>query len=74
MLLQQYARQFLAEGFHVQAAYHARRSVAVRRTGPTFAGAVRLFTRIWRAAGVERPMVARMFALGPVRALRLQPD
>jgi glycosyltransferase involved in cell wall biosynthesis len=72
-LLREYAAQFLAENLWVQAAYHARRSLAVRRSGPALAAALQLFARTWWRAEVERHPVSRMFFLGPVRALRLQP-
>ena len=68
-LLREYAAQFLAEGLWVQAAYHARRSLAVRRTMPALAAAARLFAQTWWQAGTERSQATRMFFLGPVRAL-----
>ncbi len=70
-MLEQITRQFLSERLWVQAAYHARRSVAVRRLA--LGAAFRHFLRAWWHAGPERSQVARMFFLGPVRALRLQP-
>ncbi len=73
VMLRQFTRQFLAEGFWEQAAYHARRSCAARRTIPAFLTAARLFAQAWRRAGAERTPVARMFFLGPVKALRLRP-
>ena len=73
VILRHYTRKFLAEGFWVLAAYHARRSFARRRTVPALLTASRLFMLAWWPAGAERALVARMFFLGPVRALRLQP-
>lgn len=68
-----YASEFIAEGCWVQAAFHARRSFAARRTLPSLVAACRLFLRAWWRASADRHLVARMFFLGPVRALGLQP-
>ena len=72
-LLRECAGQFLAEGLWVQTAYHARRSMVVRRSALVWTAAARLFIRAWWHAGAQRSQVARMFFLGPVRALRLRP-
>ena len=68
-LMAEFSRRFLAEGFPVQAAYHARRCCAEERTPRAFFAAARLFARAWRRAGSARILTARMFFLGPVRAL-----
>jgi hypothetical protein len=73
-LLRDFALRCLAEDFPVLAAYHARRSYAEQRTPRDFVAAVRVFAQAWRRAGAERMMTARMFFLGPVRALRVVPD
>ena len=72
-LMRQFAGQALAEDFPVLAAYESRRSFAVRRTPGALAGALRLFGHIWQHAGLQRRAASRMFFMGPVRALRLQP-
>jgi glycosyltransferase involved in cell wall biosynthesis len=66
-------QQLLAEEFWVLAAYEARRGFAARRTLPAAIAAARDFARAWQPAAAERTQVARMFFLGPVKALRLQP-
>ncbi len=71
-MLREFAERFLAEGFSVQAAYHARRSFAANRSPGALATAVGLAWRAWRAAGADRSNVTRMFLQGPVRALHLQ--
>jgi glycosyltransferase involved in cell wall biosynthesis len=71
--LRNFAAQNLAEGFPVLAAYHARRSFASDRAVASLVAAGRLFARIWRRAGRDRRAAVRMFLLGPVRALRLNP-
>lgn len=64
----------LEEGYCVPAAFGARRSFATERTGRAFREALRLGACAWRnAAPAERPLVARMFLTGPVRALGLRP-
>lgn len=64
----------LEEGYAVPAAFAARRSFAMERTGRAFREAIRLGTRAWRkAAPGERSLAARMFLTGPVRALGLRP-
>lgn len=64
----------LAEGYAVPAAFAARRSFATERTARAFREAMRLGARAWRnAAPAERPLAARMFLTGPVRALGLRP-
>lgn len=73
LLLRQWARRFLAEGFGVPAAYHARRSIAVRRSAGAYLHGVALWMQAWRMAGRERLQVNRMFFLGPVRALNMRP-
>jgi glycosyltransferase involved in cell wall biosynthesis len=70
-MLLRFARQFLDEGFFLQASWHARRSVVARKLG--FFAAWNLQKEIQRSAGAERPRAARMFWQGPVRALELQP-
>ena len=68
-VLEEFSRRFLAEGFPVQAAYHARQCFGLTRTAPAFFRAARLFARIWRQGGAERVPAGRMFLRGPVRAL-----
>lgn len=70
-MLMRFARQFLEEGFALQAAWHARRSVAVRKLN--FFTAWGMLKEIQRAAGPEQARATRMFWHGPVRALELQP-
>jgi hypothetical protein len=70
-MLLRFARQFLEEGYPLQAAWHARRSVAVRKLG--FFAAWSLQKEIERSAGAERERAKRMFWHGPVRTLELQP-
>jgi hypothetical protein len=64
----------LAEGYGLPAAYGARRSFALERTGRALLDAMRLGAQAWRqAAPSERMLVARMFLTGPLRALGLRP-
>ena len=71
-MLQNYARQFLAEDFPVLAAYHARRCVVVRRNFQGFLSAASIAREAWHNAGPERAAVTRMFFRGPVKALGLR--
>jgi len=70
-ILMRYARRFLAEGFPVQAAWHARRSVAVRPL-EAFA-ALGLLGQIQQSAGTDCALATQMFWRGPVRALGVKP-
>ncbi len=72
-MLRFFARKFRAEGFPVPAAYHARRSVAVRPTPWTLAAAAGDFARTLWSASPHRGAATRMFLRGPVKALNLRP-
>jgi GT2 family glycosyltransferase len=62
------------EGFFEEAAFLARRSLALERSPWAAFAAMRLAARAWcRAAPAERGGVSRMFFQGPVRALGLTP-
>lgn len=68
------AKQCVAEGFFVPAAYLARRSFAVERTPRAALAAFRLGAQAWRRADAsQRGLVARMFLKGPVWALGVRP-
>jgi glycosyltransferase involved in cell wall biosynthesis len=70
-ILMRYARRFLSEGFPVQAAWHARRSVAVRPWG--FFSALGLLAQIQQNAEAECGLARQMFWRGPVKALGVKP-
>jgi glycosyltransferase involved in cell wall biosynthesis len=63
----------LDERFPVLAAYHARRSMAERRSPAGLAAGLGIFLRARRAANGDRRLATRMFFTGPVRALDLRP-
>jgi hypothetical protein len=64
----------LADGAAVFAAFQARRSFVLDRSGSGAWQALRLAGRAWRQArDQERTLVRRMFFTGPVRALKLHP-
>jgi Glycosyl transferase family 2 len=70
-MLRGYARRFLAEGFPVQAAYHARQGLKVQRSPVGVWQTGRLLAQIRRRAGEDRALAMRMFFKGPVEALEV---
>ena len=68
-----FARWSLREGLAVQAVYHARRLVAVRRDLGAAARAARVLASALRTAPREAALLVRLFFTGPVRAHGLKP-
>lgn len=68
------ARQCLREGFHILAAYHARRMISIQRTPQVLLAAGRLALSATRSAPANtRSQTWSMFCRGPVKALNLLP-
>ena len=68
-----FARRFLAEGFGVAAAYHARRLLAVRRDPAACGRAAAIVAAALRAEPRRAGLLLRVFLTGPVRAFGLKP-